>query len=43
LGEKCINYEVEGVRKLGVRFFKKTIIYDNYARKMLWTVGNGES
>jgi len=47
--KKCIDYEVEGVRleagqrKLGVRLQKKIVRPDKYARKMLWTVANGES
>jgi len=30
-------------RKLRVRLSKKIVRPDKYARKMLWTVGNGES
>jgi len=30
-------------RKLGVRIQKEIVRPDRYARKMLWTVGNGES
>jgi len=44
-----MDFEVEGVRseagqrKLGVRSKKKIVRPDSYARKMLWTVENGES
>jgi len=44
-----MNYEAEGVRprgrpkKLGVTLWKKIVRPDKCARKMLWTVGNGES
>jgi len=37
-------YDLEvGQRKLGVRLQKKIARPDKYARKMRWTVGNGES
>jgi len=32
-----------GQRKLGVRLQKKIVRSDKYARKILWTVENGES
>jgi len=44
-----MDYEVKDVRargrpkKLGLWLLKKTVISDKYARKMLWTTGNGES
>jgi len=51
LVKKCMGYAVEGVR-LRARLMKtlSEIVeedhqaqHNNYARKMLWTAGNGES
>jgi len=50
MGKKCMDYEVEGVRtrevrqeNFGVGLWKKSVRSENYTRKMLWTVVNGES
>ena len=48
MGEKCVDYEVEGVRPTGrpkktcSDVIKKFVRPHKYARKMLWTAGNGE-
>jgi len=39
LSEKCIDYDVEGARLRG-RPKKKIVRPCNYARKILWAVGN---